>query len=254
MSILKRKSFRALLIVLAVLVLLFGVCAAYLGSYYRADAEMTAAFATPTGVTREVLADGTVVFVPQDPQAGLIFYPGGKVEHTAYEPLMKALAAGGILCVLIEMPFRLAVLDMNAADGIREKFPQIEHWYIGGHSLGGSMAASYLEAHSQEFDGLVLLGAYSTADLSKSELSVLSIYGSEDGVMDREKYATCLQNMPKDFTQTVLDGGNHAYFGAYGKQKGDGEAALTNEVQIMQTAAHMLTFMRASLHFQGVLA
>ena len=254
MSILRKKWVRVLAIVLAVVLVLVGACAIYLGSYYRADAEIVATFATPEGVTREVLEDGTVIFAPHNPKTGLIFYPGGKVEHTAYEPLMKRLSASGVLCVLVEMPFRLAVLDMNAADGIQEKFPQVEHWYIGGHSLGGSMAASYLETHADAYEGLVLLGAYSTADLSESDLSVLSVWGSEDGVMNREKYEECLKNLPADFTECIIDGGNHAYFGAYGKQDGDGEATLTNEQQILQTVAHLAFFMRAFLNSEGITA
>ena len=248
MKIRKKKWVRVLVIVLAVVLVVVGACAVYLGSYYRADTQMIAVFEMPSGVTREVWADGTVVFSPQEVQAGFIFYPGGKVEHTAYEPLMMQLAARGVLCVLVEMPFRLAVLDMNAADGIREMFPQIAHWYIGGHSLGGSMAASYLEEQRDGFDGLVLLGAYSTADLSDSSLSVLSLYGSEDGVMNREKYAECLANMPKDFTEIVIEGGNHAYFGVYGEQDGDGVASRTHEGQVRMSGALIADFIKGELH------
>ena len=244
MSVFRKRSFRILAVVLAVLLLLVGACAIYVNDYYRADAQTLAAFAMPEGVSREVLEDGTVVFSPQNPQIGFVFYPGGKVEHTAYEPLMQVLAARGVLCVLVEMPFRLAVLDINAADGVQEKYPQIEHWYIGGHSLGGSMAASYLEDHAELFEGLVLLGAYSTADLSASDLAVLSLYGSEDGVMDREAYAECLQNLPADLTEIVIAGGNHANFGVYGAQDGDGVATRTNEGQVMMSAAYIAEFMK----------
>jgi len=243
MKIFKKKWVRVLAIVLAAILVIVGACAIYLGSYYHVDAEMAAVFAMPEGVTRETLDDGTVVFTPQNPKTGLIFYPGGKVEHTAYEPLLKQISAYGVLCVLIEMPFRLAVLDSNAADGVQEKFPQIEHWYIGGHSLGGSMAASYLEAHTDAFEGLVLLGAYSTADLSESDLSVLSVWGSEDGVMNREKYEECLENLPTDFTEYIIDGGNHAYFGAYGEQDGDGEASISHEMQIGMSGSRIGMFL-----------
>ncbi len=242
MSILRKRSFRALLIALAAVLLLVGACALYLGNYYRADADAIKTFATAEGITREVLEDGTMVFSPISAKTGVIFYPGGKVEHTAYVPLLEALAARGILCVLVEMPFRLAVLDMNAADGVQEKFPQIEHWYIGGHSLGGSMAASYLEKHASAFEGLLLLGSYSTADLSGSDLSVLSVFGSEDGVMNREKYAQCAKNLPMGFTEVIIDGGNHAYFGVYGAQAGDGAASITNAAQIERTAQEIAAF------------
>ena len=157
------------------------------------------------------------------------------MEYTAYIPLMKALASEGVFGVLVEMPFHLAVFDVDAADGIQEQYPQIENWYIGGHSLGGSMAAAYLEENEDDFNGLILLGSYSTADLSDEELSVLSVYGSEDMVLNREKYEANKVNLPNDFQEMVIDGGCHAYFGMYGAQEGDGRPEISNEEQIAVT-------------------
>ena len=174
----------------------------------------------------------------------MIFYPGGKVEHTAYIPLMQACAENGILCVLVEMPFNLAVLDINAADGIQKEYPEIDDWYIGGHSLGGSMAASYLAGHSEEYEGLILLGSYSTADLSDTDIAVLSVFGSEDRVMNREKYKENKSNLPSNFTEYVIDGGCHAYFGMYGAQDGDGTPTVTNEEQIRLTVENIVKIMR----------
>ena len=153
---------------------------------------------------------------------------------------MQALAEEGVLCVLTEMPFRLAVLDINAADGVQAMYPEVEKWYIGGHSLGGSMAASYLGAHSDEFDGLILLGSYSTEDLSDKSLKVLSVYGSEDGVLNREKYRANLKNLPDDYREVVIEGGCHAYFGMYGAQDGDGMPSLTAQEQTRITAEEIL--------------
>jgi len=173
----------------------------------------------------------------------LIFYPGGKVEYTAYVPLMQACAEKGILCVLVEMPFNLAVFDINAADGIQKEYPEIEDWYIGGHSLGGSMAASYLADHTEDYEGLVLLGSYSTADLSQTDLDVLSVFGSEDKVMNRKKYEENKSNLPSDFTEYVIDGGCHAYFGMYGAQDGDGTPSITNATQIRLTVENIVKMM-----------
>jgi pimeloyl-ACP methyl ester carboxylesterase len=198
------------------------------------------------GVSVRALGGGNVAYGNADAAHALIFYPGGKVEHTAYEPLLRALAARGILCILVKMPLRLAVLDMHAADGIREQFPAVAHWYIGGHSLGGSMAASYLAKHATEFDGLILLASYSTADLSGQELRALSLVGSEDGVLGREKYALYRANLPTDTTETEIAGGNHAYFGAYGEQEGDGVATVTPAEQLRQTAEAMLAMMEVA--------
>ena len=107
---------------------------------------------------------------------------------------------------------------------------------MAGHSLGGSMAASYISKNADTFDGLILLAAYSTADLTDSGLYVSSIYGSEDGVMNREKYGEYMTNLPTGTAETVIDGGNHAGFGMYGEQKGDGQAKISAAEQIGQTA------------------
>ena len=230
--------------ILAVLALLIGACAIYLADYYRADEGAIAAFSPEDGISLTVLDDGSVVFEPQNATAGLILYPGGKVEHDAYQPLMEALAREGVLCVLVKMPFNLAVLDVNAADGMREQFPQITDWYIGGHSLGGSMAASYLSEHAKEYKGLILLGSYATADLSDTDLAVLSLYGSEDRVMDHEKYDACRSNLPDGFTEVVIEGGCHAYFGMYGAQDGDGIPTISNHEQIALTAEYILEMMK----------
>jgi len=143
----------------------------------------------------------------------------------------------------VEMPFHLAVFDINSADGIQKEYPEIEDWYIGGHSLGGSMAASYVASHTDDYAGLVLLGAYSTADLSESGLAVLSVYGSEDKVMNRENYEKNKSNLPIAFTEVVIDGGCHANFGMYGAQDGDGTPGITNEEQIARTADAIVKMM-----------
>ena len=235
----KRKPFIIIISAILTLAILVGACAVYLGDYYRADHEVIGAF-LPQGTTWVEEPDETIVFEPEGATKGFIFYPGGKVEHRAYIPLMQACAEQGILCVLVEMPFNLAVLDINAADGIQEQYPQVQDWYIGGHSLGGSMAAAYLEKNAEDYEGLILLGSYSTADLSQSGLEVLSIFGSEDQVMNREKYEENKVNLPEDFTEVILEGGCHAYFGMYGPQDGDGTPTISNEDQITMTVEHIL--------------
>ena len=239
----KRKIFITAASIVLVLAIIAGVCASYVGDYYRTDQNAVEAFAPMNAVSTELLDDDTLVFKPENATKGFVFYPGGKVEYTAYQPLMAACAQQGILCILVEMPFNLAVLDINAADGIQEQYPEIEKWYIGGHSLGGSMAASYLSDHIDDYDGLILLGSYSTVDLSETGLDVLSVYGSEDKVMNRVKYDENKSNLPGDLIEVVIEGGCHAYFGMYGAQEGDGKPTLSNEEQIFLTAEHIFKAM-----------
>lgn len=208
----------------------------YVSDAYQPTQQALEALDSDEEVSVTMQKDGSYVFSKREASVGLIFYPGGKVAYEAYAPLMHAYAKQGILCVLVKMPCNLAVLDQNAADGIAEQYPEIESWYIGGHSLGGSMAASYAAAHAEELDGVILLAAYSTKDLTDTGLKVLSIYGSEDKVLNMEKYKQYQSNLPSDVAEFVIDGGCHAYFGDYGAQKGDGEPAISPMEQIGQTA------------------
>ena len=170
------------------------------------------------------------------------FTPGGKVEYTAYAPLMQALSEKGFLCLLVKMPFNLAVLDTGAANGLQALYPNVAHWYMAGHSLGGSMAAVYLNDHPDQFDGLILLAAYSTADLRQKNLRSLTVYGSQDTVLNAERLAQYRDNLPADAQTVVVEGGCHAYFGDYGVQKGDGVPTITREQQVEQTVEAIVGF------------
>lgn len=233
---------RAILILLAVLLISGLGIGLYAADYYHMDQTALSALESSDTVT-VALQDGLAVFHPENPTAGLIFYPGGKVEYTAYAPLMQLLAREGILCVIPQMPLNLAVLDLHAADHIPAQFPEIHTWYIGGHSLGGSMAASCAAKHDT-FSGLVLLASYSTADLTGGNLQVISIYGTEDGVLNLEKYEQYRENLPEQTTERILTGGNHAQFGDYGLQDGDGTATISPEQQLQSTVTEILAWMQ----------
>lgn len=238
-----KKKTKILIILTSILLVLVIGCGIYVSDYYHATEDALAAMVGTEEIT-VITTDNMTVFAPENPAAGFIFYPGGKVEHTAYAPLMLALAQQDIFCVLLEMPCNLAVLDMDAADCIPELYPEIDTWYIGGHSLGGSMAASYVAKHTDDFDGLILLAAYSTAEIS--DLNVFSIYGSEDGVLNMEKYQKYRDNLPESTVEVVIEGGNHAGFGSYGSQDGDGESLISSVDQVEQTATALLDFINTT--------
>ncbi len=228
-----RKN-KVLLSILVVFVILLIAGTVYLSDYYRADDTALACANTA------VIIDGNIVFAPEEPIAGVIFYPGGMVQAESYAPLMQALAENNILAVLVPMPANLAVFGVNEADGIMAEFPEIDAWYMAGHSLGGAMAATYISENATDFDGLILLAAYSTVDVSHTDLSVLSIYGDRDGVLNMESYEQYIGNLPADFSEVIIEGGCHAYFGNYGEQKGDGEALITRKEQIEKTVDAIL--------------
>ena len=129
------------------------------------------------------------------------------------------------------MPLSLAVFDSNAADDIIAAYPEIEKWVIGGHSLGGAMASSYVYNHEGAVDGLVLWASYPAEnnDLSSRQLSVASMYGTEDG--SAAELPEIGERLLPDPEWLVMEGGNHAQFGYYGVQSGDGVATISREEQ-----------------------
>ncbi|SDN64361.1 alpha/beta hydrolase [Acetanaerobacterium elongatum] len=222
-----------------------GAFSIYISDYYHADATAVKAASMATDVDISNL-NGALLFDPGNADTAMIFYPGGKVEYTAYKPLMIKIAQKGILCILPQMPFNLAVFDESAADKYISAYPNVQHWYVGGHSLGGSMAASYASKSNGRVEGLVLLAAYSPVDISSGGLRVLSLYGSKDGVLNRKSYLKNKVNLPANLTETVLQGGNHAGFGCYGPQQGDGKADITSEQQQTDTAQAIAEFCLAA--------
>lgn len=192
------------------------------------------------------MAEKFFAFVPEEVKAGFIFYPGGLVDHEAYAPLMRELASQGILAVDASMPLDLAVFGKGSAKNIlkyyRNIYPDLE-WYMGGHSLGGVMAASYAADHEEELKGLVFLASYTTEDFSQSDLRMLSLLGSEDGVLKKDKYEENKVNFSADFTEYVIEGGCHAGFGDYGVQKGDQEPSISSEEQMGIAAGQIADWM-----------
>lgn len=174
---------------------------------------------------------------PSDGQA-LIFYPGARVDETAYAPLLHKLAEGGLDVCLVKMPLHFALFGMNKADQVMERY-SYDTWYIGGHSLGGAMAARYASNHRDTLKGLVLLAAYTVDEIGDGQ-KVLLIRGSNDTVLNLKKYEEGRKLIPESAQELVIQGGNHAQFGDYGTQSGDGEATISAEEQQKQTADFIL--------------
>ncbi len=193
----------------------------YAADYYRADDTVLPALRSDE-VQVEKNEFGLFFDGPSDSDA-LVFYPGGKVEETAYAPMLHMLAADGIDVFLLKMPFRLALLKMNAAEKIMQRY-DYENWYVGGHSLGGVAAAGYAAGH--DVAGVVLLAAYPTKTVNEP---MLILYGSEDGVINRRRLAEA--HCFGDVVIIEITGGNHAGFGQYGDQKGDGPATISSQEQ-----------------------
>ncbi len=228
-----RKLKITLISIAAVIVLICAGFYIYTLDYYRASEGVAESDAVASAQTIGRLT----VFYPGSNKdyagdKGIIFYPGGKVEAIAYAPLLTQLAERGYTCVLVEMPMNLAVFDINAADKVYKEIPEIKNWYLMGHSLGGAMASSYCGKNGDKLAGLILLGAYPIND---ADLPTLVIYGSEDNGLDMEKVKLADEVVR-------LEGGNHAYFGNYGEQAGDGEATIARDMQQVLTVDSILRF------------
>ena len=180
--------------------------------------------------------NGWYVFTPTaaKPTTGLIFYPGGKVDARAYAPQMHAIAAEGYLTVITPMPLYLAIFGINKADDVVKAYPDIQHWGITGHSLGGSMAAQYISS-STKVKGLAFWASYPAVDLSKADIKAVSIYGTSDGVAKQESVLGGEKLLPANTPFVAIQGGDHSGFGWYGMQPGDNPATISREDQNAQT-------------------
>jgi hypothetical protein len=208
--------------------------------------EAVAALTSDTQVT--VTSGDWLVFTPTatQPTTGFIIYPGGRVDYRAYAPAAHQIAAQGYLVIIVRMPLNLAVFGINKAQAVQSAYPQIQHWAIGGHSLGGSMAASYAKTHLTTIQGLVLWASYpaSSDDFSTSSLQVVSIYGSQDGLATGEKIDASRALLPPGTVWVEISGGDHAQFGWYGPQAGDNPASISRTDQQAQVVAATLTMLK----------
>lgn len=195
-------------------------------------------------------------------KTGLLFYPGGLVDPHAYIAPLTRFAVSGKAhkVVIVKMPGNLAILDGNKGAWVYNKFPEVQQWVIGGHSLGGVMACSAVKKYPDFFKGIVLMAAYPTAstDLSNWTGSVLSLRGQFDGLVDSTKVASNEALLPPPYWITgpddypagqtpktvyyTIPGGNHGQFGNYGLQKGDGTATISGEAQADEVAQMILKF------------
>ena len=214
------------IILLAIPALLILSLCLYMADYYRAGEAARAALLSDDVLVEET--DFGWFFDGPAADAALIFYPGAKVEETAYAPLLHRLARSGPDVFLLRMPLHIALLGTERAQAVMERY-DYARWYVGGHSLGGLAAADFAAEHAVA--GVVLLAAYPTKPL---EEPMLLICGTEDGVINRERMAKA-QSLGT-VEELTIPGGNHADFGDYGAQRRDNAALIPPERQQRETA------------------
>jgi hypothetical protein len=185
-----------------------------------------------------VSAGGWLVFRPISASGdiGFIVYPGGRVDYRSYAPIAHAIAAKGYPVIIVQMPLNLAVLGIYSAQSVIDSNSEIKTWAIGGHSLGGSMAAQFISTNPAKVKGLILWAAYpaSGIDLSKLDISAITVHGTNDGLVTSSQIDASLKQLPLGTTRIEIVGGNHAQFGWYGPQQGDKEAQISRDEQQKQ--------------------
>jgi len=227
----KHKTLKIILISIFSLVIIF-IAGFFIwaNNYYHAEDQIVTTIKDDSSIK---VIDNLTIISPSIPSdTCIIFYPGARVEAIAYMPLLEKLKDKGYTCVLVKMPLNMAIFNVNAADKVFDKLPDIKHWYIAGHSMGGAMASDYASKHQNKVDGLILMGAYIYGEYPPE--NVLTVYGTFNSNLEKEINYT--QNIVK------IEGGNHAQFGNYGKQKGDPDATISADEQQTITVNAIVDF------------
>lgn len=222
-------------ILILILLLIFASGIYYFNDYYHADSTALSYINGSENISVSHISNGLLID-GEGNQTALIFYPGAKVEYTSYLPLMNQIASQGVDVYLVKMPLNFAFLGSNSADDII-KDSNYSNYILAGHSLGGVAASQYASNHN--VTGLVLLSAYPTDEINTP---TLSIYGSEDRVLNLKSYTESKELIKSNFTEHIIEGANHAQFANYGVQSGDGTAKINSTIQQSETAKEIINF------------
>ncbi|WP_253737882.1 alpha/beta hydrolase [Halohasta salina] len=220
-----RHAKRLVVWIVVALLVVVALAVIYAGTPYHGTPESIAAAEDDPRVSVD-RSSGGYVLQPADrqPEAAVVFYPGGRVHPDAYVGSLAPLAREANVTVVIpRMPLNLAVVDYglaeagvadHAADRAMADRPEISEWYVGGHSLGGAMACRYV-ATGAEVEGVLLYASYCDIDLSDRDIAAVSVTGDADGVLDREADDRNRGNLPPSTRVAELAGVNHTQFGTY---------------------------------------
>ena len=210
---------------------------------YPARMDALSALESTDRVT--ITQDKWIIFEPvKDTEIGLIFYPGGLVEPTAYAPILHEIAEEGVLVIITPMPLNLAILNTGAANAVIDAYPHITTWILAGHSLGGASSAIFAENNPEKIEAIALWDSYppDSADLSDNTISAISIFGTTNNFPNTENFNDKKHLLPTNTRFIGIEGASHAQFGDYGPQKGDVIPSLSLAEQHEQVAEIMLEF------------
>ena len=217
---------------------------------FPATAPALAALGSDDSV--EVLDEaGWIAFVPRGPAAttGLVYSPGARVDVRATAVVLRPLAEAGHVVVALKEPLGIAFTSPDQSASAMAAFDEVDTWAVGGHSLGGVVAASFAAAHDEEVDGLLLHGSYPSGDMSSADLDATSVWGSNDGLTTPDKIQASRADLPATAELVEIPGGVHAFFADYGEQPGDGRPTTSRvaaQTQIVEAGITVLDRLAAA--------
>lgn len=228
-----QKVIKFVIIFVAILAVIAAAAGIFFLKPYREDSQALEALNSDSTIS--VVNSESIVIKNEvkNITKGVIIYPGGLVTPESYAVLARKIAEKGYVVIIAKFPFNLAVIDPYQAEILKEYFPTIKNWTIMGHSLGGTMAAKVVDEKGG-FNRLILLAAYpaNNNDLYTENVEVISIYGTEDGILNLDNLENTKSLLPKNTQYIKIPGGNHSQFGNYGQQKDDKEAKTTQDRQL----------------------
>jgi len=213
----------------------------------KANADEHALAALRSDEKATVSEGKDIVFTPgsDQPTTGVILYPGGRCDSRAYAPVMRPLANIGFKVIIPHMPLRLAVLDANRAGTIMEQHPEIDRWIIGGHSMGGAMAAAYVYKNPGRISGLIFMASYPSGmhAMPDSELPMAMLYGTHDFITRQTEFEASHERLPEHTSYVAIEGGDHYQFGSFGNV--EITATISRAEQQQQTIQALIKFLNS---------
>lgn len=220
------KKFLKVLLIIVILFFILFFSYFYIGTYKATDDSLKKLESTDIVKVTKIEKEYFLFDGPGTDKA-IVFYPGAKVEYTSYAKLLSTIAENGIDAFLIKMPCNFALFDSYAAENIISSY-SYEHWFVGGHSLGGVAATNYAIANPQNIEKIINFASYPISEIPDN-IEYISFYGSEDKILKESAYENAKEYWPENSAEYKIDGANHSSFANYGEQKGDGKATKTSD-------------------------
>jgi len=226
----------------SVVLILATVGAWLLAPFGATDVALDAMASTPQVEVTSTASSITLDPVGDSSGVGLVFQPGARVDSRAYAHILRPLAEAGHSVVIVKQPLGVAFFANGFASSWAEQHPEVS-WAVGGHSLGGVVAAGNASEDPALRD-LVLWASYPASDVSDTpDLAAVSVFGTEDGFTEPMQVEETASDLPAGTTFVPVEGAVHSYFGDYGDQPGDGTATVPRGEAQEQIVSATLSFL-----------